>query len=327
MTSDATTDPVPIDESSTQTAADCPVCGGVTAVEESLPDVDIRRRLGRVFGAPPPPEVTIGDYDLRRCQACDLVFADPMAAGTDSFYGWVTGFERYHSGARWEWRKVKELLEGPAHQRVLELGCGKGDLLEMLAGPTTDAFGLDISEASIAKAQARGLNAEVGSHAEIGENFGDRRFDAVILSHVLEHIGDPRGLMADLKPCLNPGGRIFVAVPYSPMSLEILHNNIMNLPPHHMSRWNSRSLARLAQEAGATLTLHTRGPKSPLKRAWHFTWVSVTDEEIGVPGWRRIAIVAGHPGRFVRLLRKSFGRERVNGRIAPDEVLAEFRIE
>ena len=284
-------------------------------------------RLGRVFGAPPPPDVEIGDYDLRRCRACDLVFADPMAAGSDSFYAWVTGFDRYHSGARWEWRKVKELLGGEAASTVLELGCGKGDLLRLLAGPGCEIFGLDISEASIARAQAAGLSAEVGSHLDIAARFGeDRRYDAIILSHVLEHIGDPRGLMAALKPLLAPDGRIFVAVPYSPMSLEILHNNIMNLPPHHMSRWNGKSLARLADETRTTLTLHTRGPKSPLKRAWHFTWVSVTENEVGVPAWRRIAIVAAHPARFVRMLRKSFGRERVNGRIAPDEVLAEFRV-
>ncbi len=305
----------------------CPLCGGAAGAEETLSDPDIRRRLGRVFGAPPPPEVEIGDYRLCRCQACDLVFADPMAAGSDSFYTWITGFERYHSGARWEWRKIKQLTGGAAPQSVLELGCGKGDLLKILSASSTEVFGLDIAEASVAKARARGLAAEVGSHEDIGDRFGaGRRYDAIILSHVLEHIADPRGLMADLKAWLTPEGRIFVAVPYSPMSLEILHNNIMNLPPHHMSRWNARSLARLAAETGTSLTLHTRGPKSPLKRAWHFTWVSVTENEVGVPAWRRIAIVAGHPARFAGLLRKSFGRERINGRIAPDEVLAEFRI-
>lgn len=304
----------------------CPICAGRSALEESLPDTDIRYRLGRVFGEPPPPAVEIGDYVLRRCQDCDLVFADPMAAGTDGFYAWVTGFERYHSGARWEWRKIRELA-GDAQLAVLELGCGKGDLLHLLEAAGASVHGLDISEASIEKARARGLAAEVGSHRDIGERFSGKRFDIIILSHVLEHIGDPRGLMTDLMPWLTAGGRIFVAVPYSPMSLEILHNNIMNLPPHHMSRWNVRSLARLAAEKRMTLTLHTRGPKSPFKRAWHFTWASVTGTEVGVPVWRRWAIVASHPARFTRLLRKSFGRERVNGRIAPDEVLAEFSVE
>ena len=305
-------------------ATNCPVCGGAARVERRLPADETRRRLGEVFGRPPPDAIAIADYRLLECGACGLVFADPMEAGSAEFYRWLTGFEKYHAGERWEWRKTKELLSaGPGGQSLLEIGCGTGRFLATISGlEGLSAAGIDLSQSSVDAALALGHEAYCAELSGLGAVFGDeRKFDAIVLSHVLEHAEQPLEAIAAIQPFLKPGGRIFVSVPYSPMSREMLYFDVMNLPPHHMTRWNMRALGKLSEAANMSFSTYMPKPKPPLKRAIRATWVTVRQRETGVPVLSRIAAIMAHPAIFRRFLRQSYGRERVAGRIAADEIL------
>src|SRR5882672_4736086 len=183
----------------------CPVCAGAARATATLGAEHIRERLSEEFSARVPPAVPVADYEMRQCSACHLVFADPMRAGSAQFYQWVTSFPAYHADARWEWGVVRRILRQRAGSRLLELGCGEGKFLSAIADlKHVDAQGIDLSEAAIARARARGLNARCTSIEEILG--GQERFEVIFMSHVLEHVEDPLAVVKNCKDLLYPGG-------------------------------------------------------------------------------------------------------------------------
>jgi len=92
--------------------------------------------------------------------------------------------------------------------RVLEVGCGLGDLLAGLSG--SEAIGLDISPRMIEIARDRhpGLDLRVAD-VERGE-LPAGPFDAIVLSDVIGHLDDIQRALERLRPLLAPGGRMIV---------------------------------------------------------------------------------------------------------------------
>jgi exodeoxyribonuclease-1 len=43
-----------------------------------------------------------------------------MVAGDGAFYGWITGFERYHAGQRWKWGVIKDQVQNHGDKRLLD---------------------------------------------------------------------------------------------------------------------------------------------------------------------------------------------------------------
>ena len=305
--------------------ARCPVCSGPGALVRRLGADEIRQGLEAVFGAPPPADAVPCDYDILRCGDCGLVHADPMRAGGAALYDWLTSFPKYHAQGRWEWARIRDLLQAEARPlRLLELGAGQGDFLATLKDlPQVTAQGIDLSESSVKKAQARGLDVRRESLEQvIVEAAGS--YDAVVLSHVLEHVATPGALMGAVRNLLAPGGRILFSLPYSPMSREYLHDDVMNLPPHHMTRWNIQALEGLARVTGLQLETWMPKAKGPWKRAFKHT----CDKAVGegrVSGLARLPVVLANWGEFRRILADHRNREQVNGRPAADTILVSLR--
>src|SRR5208283_3231027 len=98
-----------------------------------LPKSFLLERLERHYQAKPPPQIVERDYSLWQCAETGLQFAWPMLPGNAVFYEWVSSFEVYYPGIRWEYQKVRQILESEkllnGKARVLDAGCGKGDFL------------------------------------------------------------------------------------------------------------------------------------------------------------------------------------------------------
>lgn len=301
----------------------CPICGAPAQAVRTLPADEIRRVLAGLFGAAVPGGVPATDYTMHECSACALVFADPMVAGDGAFYGWITGFARYHAGARWEWGVIKDQVTHHHAHTLLEVGAGTGALMEYLRDIDGLAMtGIDVSAASVKTARDKGFDVREAAFDDLAEVLGDdETFDAIVLSHVMEHVADPLGVMRALLGRLKPGGRLMTAVPYSPMSRELDEWDIMNLPPHHLTRWNARSLHGLAEALGCSVELHAAKAKSPFKRAVQDTCGQVLGDK-HPSTLKRALTVLGHWGIFQSHLARHKARERVNGQAAGDSVLA-----
>lgn len=117
---------------------------------------------------------------------------------------------RYVEGKRV--RRIFALLAPAPGDRVLEVGCGAGHLLVQLSAGRS--FGLDLSEALLAKAAKRldGRGALVQGDAE-RLPFRDSVLERVYCSEVLEHTPDPGAALAELRRVVCPHGVAVVSVP------------------------------------------------------------------------------------------------------------------
>lgn len=103
-------------------------------------------------------------------------------------------------------------LTGLASGLILEVGCGNGLFLRLLARAGYDAEGMDISEADVAYARDQlALRVFHGTLEDL--TFAADRYDAVLLVSVLEHVPDPPDTVRQVFRILRPGGWIVVSVP------------------------------------------------------------------------------------------------------------------
>ena len=78
----------------------------------------------------------------------------------------------------------------PPGASVLDLGCGRGELLERLVAAGYECVGVDGDESCV-EMSSRLCPAFASTVEDAPEVLGDRRFDVVVMSHVLEHTVDP----------------------------------------------------------------------------------------------------------------------------------------
>jgi trans-aconitate methyltransferase len=103
---------------------------------------------------------------------------------------------------------VLDWLAPAAGERILDLGCGDGQLSRRIAETGATVVGLDSSPQMAAAARALGIDVTVGSAEELPFEAGS--FDAVFSNAVLHWVRNHDAMLNGIKRVLNPGGR-FVA--------------------------------------------------------------------------------------------------------------------
>jgi len=93
-------------------------------------------------------------------------------------------------------------------ERILDLGCGDGQLTERIAASGASVVGVDLSPQMLASARSRGIDAHEGSAESLP--FPAHSFDAVFSNAALHWVRDQDKMMAEVARMLRPGGR-FVA--------------------------------------------------------------------------------------------------------------------
>jgi methionine biosynthesis protein MetW len=95
--------------------------------------------------------------------------------------------------------------------KVLDLGCGEGELLEWLAqNKSVEARGVEISGTKVQRAIARGVSVYQGDIDQGLADYPDHAFDYVILSQTLQETHRPRKVLGEM---LRVGRRAIVAFP------------------------------------------------------------------------------------------------------------------
>ena len=169
---------------------------------------------------------------ILRCAACRLVRADPLPSLAEKLaietrgYTEETAFPEVRDffanchrdyvddpvirGMRRHLANLEARLGRPG--ALLDVGAGTGVFMHLARERGWDPSGVDICPLTAEKAESEfGLRIIVGPFEQ--HHFDGRRFDAVTMLDVLEHVHDPLAALKQAHSLLRPGGAVCIAVP------------------------------------------------------------------------------------------------------------------
>lgn len=130
----------------------------------------------------------------------------------------------------------------PPESTVIDFGCGTGAILKHLA--CTRRIGIEINEPSLREARANGIEA----HASLSD-VSSSSCDLAISHHALEHVPEPRAVLAELHRVLRPGKLVVLVVPCE-MPAAFANRRWTRKPDVHLYSWNPLSLGNLVDACG-----------------------------------------------------------------------------
>lgn len=133
---------------------------------------------------------------------------------------------------------------------LLDVGCGNGQLLTLLCALDWQVEGVEVDPLAVGQARSRGLEVRLGSLE--AQQYPANHFDVITMSHVLEHVLDPAGLLRECHRILQPGGLLVAVTP----NLESWgHRRFRDAwihldPPRHLYLYTSKCVQILARNSG-----------------------------------------------------------------------------
>jgi len=182
----------------------------------------------------------------------------------DRLVGWRTGSPEIDEA--WVRREFGE----PALD-VCEIGCGSGRILEAFRAAGHRVVGVEPGAEAGEAARKKGLEVHEGSAEALPAALSARRFDVVVMHHVLEHCEDPRKALENARSLLRPQGTLVLETPNNEADgllwagaawpwLDI---------PRHLQFFTANSLRRICEETGFVASrLDFRGYARQFQPGW-----------------------------------------------------------
>jgi 2-polyprenyl-3-methyl-5-hydroxy-6-metoxy-1,4-benzoquinol methylase len=200
-----------------------------------------------------------------QCTDCGLVYMNPRF--TPEEYGESFIDSTFYQAYPGRVEKLVPLY--PATYRVLEnalgrrgtlleIGCAAGHFLQVGQERGWQVTGLEISASLAQYARTRfNLDVRTGGSVE-GAGFRAKEFDVIYISHVLEHLHDPRHCLTSIRPLIKGDGLLVIQVPneFEDLSYVLFRRAMRNrfrrdeLPTDHLYFFTPQTIARLVEETG-----------------------------------------------------------------------------
>jgi SAM-dependent methyltransferase len=220
----------------------CPICGQAGAQEWlRAPD----RFHGRQE-----------KYALARCVSCSQVWLSNPPKPSEMHLHYTDAYHKLISAAgenapaRWRDR-LEVLRQYKRSGTMLDLGCSSGGFLGFFQGDSWKLYGIEMSVECAKKAEAStGATVFVGDIMDAP--FPPESFDVITCFDVLEHLYQPRRVMARVSEWLKPGGIFYVQVPnVDSAEARVFGSYWHGLElPRHLFHYSPASLKFLADSAG-----------------------------------------------------------------------------
>ncbi len=152
--------------------------------------------------------------------------------------------------------------------KALEMGCYEGEFTAIISEHFEDLTVIEAADSLIAKAKQNVPSSVTFVHSLFEDYNPDHQYDTVFLSHTLEHLDDPIGVLNKVNEWLSPTGRLFLIVPNAnaasrqiAVKMGLISHNAAVTPGEaehgHRCTYSLDTLERDARESG--LSIISRG--------------------------------------------------------------------
>jgi SAM-dependent methyltransferase len=227
--------------------AACPICNGGPAVTW------IRR----------------GEFSIVRCSRCGFRFLDPQPTPEqlrclygESYFQNSESVGRGYSGYIDEAENVRETFRRRLRHlplpmgrpKLLDIGAAAGFFVEQARRVGWEACGIEPSEWAARYARER-LGQPVTTGTIEDQAYEPATFDVVTMWEVIEHLPDPRAVLAEAHRILKPGGQLILSTPDAGSTVARLSGRRWlgwSKVPEHLHFFDRQSLDRLLRDCGFT---------------------------------------------------------------------------
>lgn len=219
-------------ELSVPIAAPCPTCSSnhhevvLAARAGSLPLVACAD-CGLVrLGAVDTPDDLYSYYDRRRGASRDALY-DPLTTAR----------------LRLALRDLERLAPG---RRLLDVGCGEGQLVDVALAAGWDARGIDLAGGAIDICRSFGLPCD--RKDVFSDEFEPAAFDVVTMVELIEHVSEPAQFLRRAEELLVPGGVLYVTTPnWSSLGRRLLGERWSAVSIEHLTYFTPKTFRRVVR--------------------------------------------------------------------------------
>ncbi len=166
-------------------------------------------------------------------------------------------FFNAYQHARYEW--IMRAAGDMAHKKVLDLGCGDGSLIYLLAkkgaivtGVDNEALGLEFARQNLASVGNEELDYEFVNASAYELPFEENTFDIVVSCEVIEHLQEPERMLEEISRVLKSGGKVVLTTPHRLTEVPKDANHVVEYFPGELKRMMEKYFA----EAEVKMTHH-----------------------------------------------------------------------
>jgi 2-polyprenyl-3-methyl-5-hydroxy-6-metoxy-1,4-benzoquinol methylase len=212
-----------------------------------------------------------------QCNMTKLYFFAPADIdGSDNLYKSLQHFDWYYMPEKWEHQIALKRLKN--NFKVLEVGSGQGEFIYLCNKKGCNAVGIELNDDAVLKAKKKGLNVFKKNLLELAVE-QPNIYDCVCAFQVLEHVSNPREFIKSCITLLKPEGKLIFCVPNAD-GLLASDFNLLDLPPHHMTRWNKTSFQSLEDIFPITLNKVYYEPLASYHWDWYLNLISRKSKEL-----------------------------------------------
>jgi len=199
-----------------------------------------------------------GNLGVNRCKSCGFAYLASWEQSLEQseelydYYG-ALGKEdltrRYspENSARQQ-QLLKALAGYTQRRRLLDVGCGDGQLLQTARDEDWDAVGIDLSESAILLCHRRGLAASRTDFFD--ESLDEKRFDVIVMSELIEHVPSPQRFLKRAEELLAADGVLYLTTPnFGSLARRMLGEAWSVIHPEHIGYFERSTLRQMVSAA------------------------------------------------------------------------------
>ena len=249
----------------------------------------------------------ISTFNLYRCNDSQLLFFKPSLEGSPYIYQELQdNFNWYYVEEKWEYDVAIGEIRGA--KNCLEVGSGSGAFIKKALAAGINVIGTETSADAVQKAHAANLPVHLLSFDQAIEKLGAKP-DVVLAFQVLEHIADPLPFIQGMVDMLEVGGKLIICVPNAD-SFYKYDNNVLDMPPHHQTRWSLATFKAFEQLFPLKLQTVDYEPLSH----WHVpSWVNAVGSHFRANKWYGKLIFNRQSTRVINRLLRTRIRSLIRG--------------